>query len=281
METEKKLEKKDCDIIRDLIPSYADGICSEATRRWVDAHLASCGECDRVLRDCRSLTLSGEKLGERGLDGLKKIRKTLQIQRLACYLMLVFLAFCGIQAFFVRNVSSVLFQNPMALFLVCALLLLLSSLGYRGREPLRRRDYLLGGASLALDLYFFLAFLCLALRVQDRTGTFWGMELLQAGPFLERQLMAGFLAQLAFFAYTLWGIIGRDRRGNWLLCLNMMGIFLLLRHELWMMHMDIAETLLQVLFQETAEIAGIGLLGIAASLLIARLTGREVARPAS
>ena len=30
----------DCDVIYDLLPSYIDGICTEATRRCVEDHLA-------------------------------------------------------------------------------------------------------------------------------------------------------------------------------------------------------------------------------------------------
>ena len=30
----------DCDLIRDLLPLYLDGVCSDASRRAVKAHLA-------------------------------------------------------------------------------------------------------------------------------------------------------------------------------------------------------------------------------------------------
>lgn len=31
-----------CDVIRDLLPSYADGICSPASQTLVQEHLAQC-----------------------------------------------------------------------------------------------------------------------------------------------------------------------------------------------------------------------------------------------
>ena len=35
----------DCSVIRDLLPLYADGNCSDETRKLVEEHIASCPEC--------------------------------------------------------------------------------------------------------------------------------------------------------------------------------------------------------------------------------------------
>ena len=37
--------KLSCDVIMDLLPSYADGICSEETKKIVEEHLVSCKAC--------------------------------------------------------------------------------------------------------------------------------------------------------------------------------------------------------------------------------------------
>ena len=34
-----------CDIIRDLLPLYCDGLCSEASKQEIEAHVAQCQEC--------------------------------------------------------------------------------------------------------------------------------------------------------------------------------------------------------------------------------------------
>lgn len=41
--------KKDCDIIRDLLPLYSDKICSESSRELVEEHCAQCSECTEML----------------------------------------------------------------------------------------------------------------------------------------------------------------------------------------------------------------------------------------
>lgn len=39
------------DIIYDLLPLYHDGVCSKASRRAVEEHLKTCGECRKALAD--------------------------------------------------------------------------------------------------------------------------------------------------------------------------------------------------------------------------------------
>ncbi len=41
--------KLSCEIIQDLLPLYADKVCSAASRELVDAHLTQCRECQRKL----------------------------------------------------------------------------------------------------------------------------------------------------------------------------------------------------------------------------------------
>ena len=41
--------KTDCEVIRDLLPLYADDVCSGASRRMIDEHLQECPDCAGVL----------------------------------------------------------------------------------------------------------------------------------------------------------------------------------------------------------------------------------------
>ena len=40
-----------CDIIRDLLPGYIDGVLSKTGTNAVKEHLEKCGECNRVYRE--------------------------------------------------------------------------------------------------------------------------------------------------------------------------------------------------------------------------------------
>ena len=47
------MDNRDCDIVKDLIPSYAEGICSQATREYVEEHLENCDKCRQVMEACK------------------------------------------------------------------------------------------------------------------------------------------------------------------------------------------------------------------------------------
>lgn len=49
--------KMNCNVIRDLLPLYADQICSDESRELVDEHLAECRDCDMLLQHMRSTEL--------------------------------------------------------------------------------------------------------------------------------------------------------------------------------------------------------------------------------
>lgn len=42
-----------CNVIKDLLPLYADEVCSEDSRKMVEEHLSSCKECKQELEDYR------------------------------------------------------------------------------------------------------------------------------------------------------------------------------------------------------------------------------------
>lgn len=264
------MEKLNCDIIRDLIPSYVDDLCSEATKRCVDEHIAACDGCRQMLKTYKDHVLSGEKLERKGLDGLLKIRKKMKLQNIVCYLVLVFLIYCGIEVFFANHTNYVMFNNTTLLLVICILANLLASLGYKGKNSPGKTQYLLGAASLLLDLYFFVLFFYTAHSLTPDVEKIFGMELNNVGPFLERQLIIAFVAQLVLFGCNLWAIIKQDKNCAWLLNLNMTGIFLMINYDMWMKSMDSFETLKAAIYRNSFDPLVAGILGIAASLILTK-----------
>ncbi|MDE6056289.1 MAG: zf-HC2 domain-containing protein [Lachnospiraceae bacterium] len=64
-----------CDIIRDLMPGYIDGILSKAGSCAVKEHLEDCGECGQIFIEMKEDMADKSTLDERAvLDGFKKIR---------------------------------------------------------------------------------------------------------------------------------------------------------------------------------------------------------------
>ena len=46
--------KTDCEVIRDLLPLYADDVCSEGSRNMIEEHLKDCSECSAMLEKLRT-----------------------------------------------------------------------------------------------------------------------------------------------------------------------------------------------------------------------------------
>ena len=57
--------KYDCEVIRDLLPLYADRACSEHSRTMVEAHLQECPDCRRMVSMLLDTRIENELQTER------------------------------------------------------------------------------------------------------------------------------------------------------------------------------------------------------------------------
>lgn len=44
----------ECNVVRDLMPLYVDGCCSEESRRIVEAHMESCASCKLLMEEMKT-----------------------------------------------------------------------------------------------------------------------------------------------------------------------------------------------------------------------------------
>ena len=68
----------DCAIIQDLLPTYVDGLASDATAAMIEAHVAECEECRHMLesmRDGAGVTPAEAERDAKEIDFLRKSRK--------------------------------------------------------------------------------------------------------------------------------------------------------------------------------------------------------------
>ena len=66
--------KKNCNIIRDLLPLYVENLTSEDSNQFVMEHLHSCEECTNILKDM-TCDLPGDELPDIDNDDRKLMRK--------------------------------------------------------------------------------------------------------------------------------------------------------------------------------------------------------------
>lgn len=89
-----------CDIIKDLLPGYIDGVLSEAGENVVKAHLEECEKCNRAYLEMKEELNTGMDAKEQiALDGFKKLRQHTRKLKIAVGITTGFLVFLLLSAF--------------------------------------------------------------------------------------------------------------------------------------------------------------------------------------
>ena len=82
--------KNECDIVKDLLNSYDEGILSETSKKFVDNHLATCKNCKQILKEIKN---QNETVSTQEIDYLKKIRKKLNIKNIITIVLSIIILF--------------------------------------------------------------------------------------------------------------------------------------------------------------------------------------------
>lgn len=101
------MNKLECGVISDLLPLYADGVCSEESRALIERHLEECQSCAEALERLKSAVPL-----EKDAEGtpLKKLKKKLRVRRTVIIAVTALLT-----AFLLLIGYYYLFQRTMAL----------------------------------------------------------------------------------------------------------------------------------------------------------------------
>lgn len=95
-----------CEIIRDLLPLYAEEICSEATRELVQEHIKRCNACGLLaekIKDTELVIAADKGAEEEQIDFLRKLKTHILGQKLLVFGMLVLLIAGGMGVVISRN----------------------------------------------------------------------------------------------------------------------------------------------------------------------------------
>jgi len=88
------MRKKDCNIIRDLIPLVLDRVASDESREAVETHIAACAECRKHYDEMKSALpvenrTEYEEEQKKMMDALKAMRKLRMKRRIISFVMAV------------------------------------------------------------------------------------------------------------------------------------------------------------------------------------------------
>lgn len=113
--------KMNCDVIRDLLPLYADEVCSEASKALVEEHLQSCESCGKELRIMRSGEPSAIAEEVNTAQAAQKAWKRNKIVTAEKVLLAVVLLFAIGAVLFYPDMPMPVFEKDMKVNNVCRL----------------------------------------------------------------------------------------------------------------------------------------------------------------
>ena len=222
------MSKRECDIIKDLLPSYVDEICSEASKEWIEEHLKECEECRKTVSMLKDTEISAKKLEQESLEaGRKVIRKNLRrsVFNLGLCILTAFLMFL------VFELDGVQIPN-IALYIVFPIGLLMTWLTFRNQTKLRTWDkwdfvmtivvILATGYGAAMMKYGF--------SQTVKGEAIFGLALNKFGPFLYGQMVLAAVFCFGVYVLQIVRTVRQGRSNSLPLCLSLTGIFLMMAY---------------------------------------------------
>ncbi len=80
-----------CEIIRDLLPSYCDSVCSSETAAEIEQHTAECTDCAKLMADFKSEITASEAEATAPKKPFKKIKKSIFRNKLVIAFLVIVL----------------------------------------------------------------------------------------------------------------------------------------------------------------------------------------------
>ncbi|MCM1119067.1 MAG: zf-HC2 domain-containing protein [bacterium] len=217
------MSKLNCEIIKDLIPSYLDGICTPSSREAVEEHMAECAQCRDSLELLRNTEIEETRLNQSELNHLKKIKWHMMRKSM--------LIVGGLAALFILLGDALdfpLWCNDN-LYYVAFPLIALGFYGmlaeYQTKIATSRWRVCLGAVS-ATGIFYCVVLLLLFLR-SNRTMTLpFGIDMPQWGHFVYVQLIGIIIVELLIFMWFVADCIKREHSLGILHLVSLSGIFL-------------------------------------------------------
>lgn len=231
------MNKLNCDIVRDLIPSYLEDICSESSRKAVEEHMTECEECRNYVEALKRTELTAGEADLKELDYMKKVkrhytRKNAVAAGMCEIFGVFFLGLC---------ISSDLYNRlPLEMYyLMYPVLALGSSFLFSDYQAGPERSIKRIGAGIlsAVGIIYSIGLGVILVRSVEYGHTPWGMALNKIGPYLDQRYVAVIVAEFLLFAWFVADAIKKEHAVGLGPAISLAGIFLAMisRSVLWRM----------------------------------------------
>lgn len=252
-----------CNIIRDLLPSYVDDICSEDSRHLIEEHLESCEQCRTQLQLLRDTTLTDEQGEQKRISYLKKIKRHYEKELIS--LVFLTLILIGGALYMVNHYGALggnMLYMILPVFLIAAYCLVPDN--PLASRRLKFSGMLVAGSILASVLaiaYYGYAVFYFSRDMLDgitETGPFgmaetgpFGVPLIETGPYLEKRLILMLIVQLIIFILSNILIFGGYRIHKSIYGFTITGFWLITGYLCTLRNMSTMEELYQLLAKMT------------------------------
>lgn len=260
--------KMKCTVIQDLLPSYADNICSEDTKELVREHMAECEQCKEKLERMRNTEIVARKASKKQVDYLKKIHSTITHKEGLGKVMLVILIGITYGGLFVGgrllDYSRIPSLVVSALFFCAAVLV--GNYRFSGGKAAVVEIGVSGAVFVFVAAFYeYFMFALMEYFEWDSTNRFpfTMMEMSEVGPFYVNILRI--MATISV-AVLLWNTFGK-RKNAYATTLNITAISYIVYANDGLYHMDSPDTFQQwvnelTVIQIVLAVAGIVIYGL-------------------
>jgi len=73
-------EEKECNIVKDLLPSFIDDVLTEDSKEFVEEHLKRCSNCQNILQEIKKELNQEQKYEKTKIDYLKSVNKKINFK---------------------------------------------------------------------------------------------------------------------------------------------------------------------------------------------------------
>lgn len=194
------MQKMNCNIIQDLMPSYMDDICSKESRELIDEHFTECEDCKKLYEKSMLELLHENSITTKDIDYLKKIKDAVFRKNISILVIIgiVYLMELWINFSSYANVFNYFIFTPVT----CGLLFFVLP-DFTENEVPKKRKYMALGIELAAIMGSFL-FLLTSGWVVTHYRIPFDMRVDQIGPFISGILYIVLFGFIFIFPLTLY-----------------------------------------------------------------------------
>lgn len=234
------MSKLSCEVIKDLLPSYIDDICSKDSKELIEEHISECGDCAAFLDKMRAIEIVSDKANEKEIDYMKKVKRHIINKDLISLGLLFGFIAIGMTVVII-NYGDI----PTKLYYALLPILVFSSyymLSDHAAKAVNTKWKVLASI-LGLGLICYSIFLEFRMIKWVEHGIYpFGMSTNQVGPFVYYQLLTITIIQIVLFIGTILVSVKSANSHGMLLDICVAGICLALAFISMLKRMDSIES---------------------------------------